>query len=436
MGGIQYPHLTKITRDIWEWCESKQLFIFASYIKSSDNIIADYESRRNHPDIEWELADWAFDSLISTFGNPNIDLFASRINNKCATYISWHRDPDAFAIDSFTLPSNTRLDYPGGRLIVREAFSSKGIPESSLEIMLASLAPNSVKQYDVYLKKWWYFCQTNSINMYDTSVPTLISFLTQFFNDGCQYGTLNSCKSALSLILSPKLVNDDSIKRFLKGVFRLKPPKPKYDVTWDANLVLDKLSLWYPNEELTLDKLTSKTITLLALSTAQRVQTLSKIKVSNVQNLSQRITIKIPDIIKTSRPGSQQPTIHLPFFMEKTAICPASTLLCYIERTSPLRTSDELFVGIRNPHKPVGTQTLSRWIKRTLCECGVDTSVFSAHSTRHAASSRAHSLGVSLDTIRKTAGWSRNSTTFAKYYQRDIVIQDDTTLAESIINQN
>lgn len=103
MGGIQYPHLTEITRNIWDWCESKNLFVFASYIKSRDNCVADYESRKTHPDIEWELSDWAFETLTCTFGYPNIDLFASRINKKCDTYISWHRDPDAIAIDSFTV---------------------------------------------------------------------------------------------------------------------------------------------------------------------------------------------------------------------------------------------------------------------------------------------------------------------------------------------
>lgn len=300
--------------------------------------------------------------------------------------------------------------------------------------MLASLSPNTMKQYDVCLRKWWDFCKTNSVNIYNASVITVIHFLTQLFNSGRHYGTLNSCKSALSLVLSPELLRDDRLKRLLKGVFRLKPPKPKYDVTWDTNPVLERLSLWYPNEELPLDKLSNKTITLLALSTAQRVQTLSKIKVSNIQNFPQRIIIKIPDIVKTSRPGFQQPIIHLPFFLERTAICPATTLLCYLERTSQLRISDDLFVGIRKPYKSVGTQTLSRWIKQTLSKCGIDTSIFSAHSTRHAVSSRAHSLGVSIDTIRKTAGWSRNSTTFAKFYQRVIIDDDDTTLAERIIN--
>lgn len=103
MGGVQYPHLTQITREIWDWCEDRGLYIYASYIKSSNNIVADAESRRNHPDIEWELDDRAFNHITRCFGSPVIDLFASRINKKCEAYISWHRDPDAIAIDAFTI---------------------------------------------------------------------------------------------------------------------------------------------------------------------------------------------------------------------------------------------------------------------------------------------------------------------------------------------
>lgn len=51
--------------------------------------------------------------------------------------------------------------------------------------MLASLAPTSLKQYDVYLKKWLEFYKINSLNVYDGSVPTVKSFLKQLFNDGC-----------------------------------------------------------------------------------------------------------------------------------------------------------------------------------------------------------------------------------------------------------
>ncbi|KAI8436722.1 hypothetical protein MSG28_010205 [Choristoneura fumiferana] len=111
MGGIQFPHLTKIAKDIWQWCESRKIHIFASYIKSADNEIADAESRRVHPDIEWELADDAFQLITNKFGFPEMDLFASRINAKCEKYISWHKDPDAFAINAFTVPWSNLYFY-------------------------------------------------------------------------------------------------------------------------------------------------------------------------------------------------------------------------------------------------------------------------------------------------------------------------------------
>lgn len=302
--------------------------------------------------------------------------------------------------------------------------------------MISSLSENSIRQYDVCLRKWWSFCQYNSVNYYEASVPIVISFLTQMFNEGCQYGTLNSYRSALSLILGPAIAKDDRLQRFLKGVFRIRPPLPKYNFTWDTNCVLDHLSSWFPNEDLPLNQLTKKAITLLALTTAHRMQTFSKIKTINIEIFNEKIMIKIPDIIKTSRPGARQPILLLPYFNDKPNICPAKALECYLHKTSSLRKSANLFIGVSKPHKAVGSQTLSRWVKCTLSECGLDTNIFSAHSTRHAATSRAQSQGISVDVIRNTAGWSGNSNTFAKYYKRNIINEDDLSFARAIINNN
>lgn len=103
MGGIQFPHLTDVTKKIWQWCEQRRLYIFASYIRSCDNSVADAESRKVHPDIEWELADDAFKDIVHSFGHPTVDLFASRVNNKCPSYVSWHKDPDSIAVNAFTI---------------------------------------------------------------------------------------------------------------------------------------------------------------------------------------------------------------------------------------------------------------------------------------------------------------------------------------------
>lgn len=78
-------------------------FVFASYIQSSENIIADAESRRIHADIEWALSDDAFSLICETFRQPEIDLFASRLNKKCKKFVSWHNDPEAFTVDAFTV---------------------------------------------------------------------------------------------------------------------------------------------------------------------------------------------------------------------------------------------------------------------------------------------------------------------------------------------
>ena len=46
MGGTQFPHLNEISRKIWQFCEKRKIVVFASYIKSKDNVEADTESRK------------------------------------------------------------------------------------------------------------------------------------------------------------------------------------------------------------------------------------------------------------------------------------------------------------------------------------------------------------------------------------------------------
>lgn len=103
MGSIQYRHLNKITRSLWEWCEQRGITVFASYINTKDNSDADQLSRKKFQDTEWELNNDAFKDVIRCFGSPQIDLFASRCNTKCPIYVSWKMDPEAQAVDAFTL---------------------------------------------------------------------------------------------------------------------------------------------------------------------------------------------------------------------------------------------------------------------------------------------------------------------------------------------
>lgn len=301
--------------------------------------------------------------------------------------------------------------------------------------MIASIAPSTLKQYDYCLKRWYDFGNIHNIDIYNASVPWVLKFLADIFNKGANYSTVNCHKSALALLMGTRLGSDDRIRRFIKGVFRMRPTKPKYNFTWDPDTVLNHLASLYPNTDLNLKQLTQKLVTLLALVTAHRVQTLTLISIDNIKTYDDKITISITKLIKTSGPERESPLLVLPFFRNKPEICPAQCLLDYLNKTVDIRHSvRDLFVTFKRPHKKATSQSLSRWIKVMLNEGGIDTSIFTSHSTRHAAVSTAHKLGVNIDLIRKTAGWTNNSKVFAKFYNRPI-LNDPCRFARAVCNE-
>lgn len=111
MGSVRYPKLNLLARKLWQWCEKRKIFLYASYIKSGDNIEADKESRRLEIETEWELNSRAFKKITLEFNRPEIDLFASRINKKCERFASWLRDPESYAVDAFTVNWSTFYFY-------------------------------------------------------------------------------------------------------------------------------------------------------------------------------------------------------------------------------------------------------------------------------------------------------------------------------------
>lgn len=103
MRDSRYKGLGALTKEIWQWSERREIWISAAYIRSSENVEADQESRRLQPETEFQISDGAFRKIVRKFGYPQIDLFASRANAKCQRYVSWQRDPDSIGIDAFTL---------------------------------------------------------------------------------------------------------------------------------------------------------------------------------------------------------------------------------------------------------------------------------------------------------------------------------------------
>jgi hypothetical protein len=94
--------LNNLAKEIWAWSKSNDLWLTASHIPGVENNIADKKSRIFHENTEWSLNQQAFLKICDTFGTPDIDLFASRLNAKVGTYCSWEPDPDSYRVDAFS----------------------------------------------------------------------------------------------------------------------------------------------------------------------------------------------------------------------------------------------------------------------------------------------------------------------------------------------
>ncbi|CAG4946419.1 unnamed protein product [Colias eurytheme] len=132
-----------------------------------------------------------------------------------------------------------------------------------------------MKQYNSALKSWWEFSVKNNFNFYEGNLSHVLLYLTERFETGAGYSSLNTTRSALALLLGPCTTSHDCISRLLKGAYRTNPPLPKYDSIWDTKIVLDYLSRYFPHDNISLQDLSFKTVTLIAIATAQRMQTLS-----------------------------------------------------------------------------------------------------------------------------------------------------------------
>lgn len=134
----------------------------------------------------------------------------------------------------------------------------------------------------------------------------ILDFLTELHVSGLGYSAINTAKSAVTSflgILDPKYENFGSnvlIKRFMKGIFEIKPNLPRYNCTWNVDKVLLYLKTLSPLEDLSLLQLSRKLVTLLALGTGQRCQTLYLMDLRNIEACDVYIKVRIGDLLKQS----------------------------------------------------------------------------------------------------------------------------------------
>lgn len=95
--------LFKIAKLIWLWCEERNIYVTAVHIVGKLNTTADYMSRHFSDSTEWKLHEKVFEKICHLYYEPDIDLFATRLNKQVSSYVSWFPEPDAMASDAFSI---------------------------------------------------------------------------------------------------------------------------------------------------------------------------------------------------------------------------------------------------------------------------------------------------------------------------------------------
>ena len=111
MGGTQSLPMLTVAKRIWQYLLEHEITITAEWIPSHLNTIADWESRNVSDSTEWKLSPRVFQSICRVMGQPDIDLFASRISHQIPKYFSWKPDPDCLAVDAFRQKWGRGLPY-------------------------------------------------------------------------------------------------------------------------------------------------------------------------------------------------------------------------------------------------------------------------------------------------------------------------------------
>lgn len=260
----------------------------------------------------------------------------------------------------------------------------------------------------------------------------MLDFLMLQFQRGLGSSAIGTYRSALSMYL-PKvegcLVGEHpTVVRFMRGIKNKRPSMPRYQTTWDTDCVIKFLKQFDHSD---LKNLTLKLTMIIALITAQRAQTLTKLRLSEMSRVGDKVVFRIGAGLKTKAPGTA--VVELKPFDEDKTICPVTLLDLYVNLTAELRSDDHLLVSFVKPHNKVHVDTIRRWITNVMSLSGIDIEAYKPHSTRAAATSKAKAKQVPLEVIMGAAMWS-NSCTFAKYYDKVVEVSTKDCCLQAILN--
>jgi hypothetical protein len=164
---------------------------------------------------------------------------------------------------------------------IRMRFRDRAFSEDVISLLLDANRASTISSYQSAWNHWFGWCTGRGSDPLCNSVAVVLQYLADMHKEGYASRSINVHRSMLSMTLDSvdgfKLGDHPLVVQLLKGCFNNNPPRPRYDSTWDPDIVFRYLTSLGDNSSLSLPQLSQKLVILLALATLMRVSELASI---------------------------------------------------------------------------------------------------------------------------------------------------------------
>ncbi|XP_040261452.1 uncharacterized protein LOC120977528 [Bufo bufo] len=326
MGGTRSTILSRLAKDFWDYCLSKELVVLAEYLPGVHNIHADWSSRHLSDSSDWQLdpehATGTILQLAPGSGSRGRGCIPPRLVQRdplCVPAVPTDsadphssapvcrgtdlagpvlelpimvpppsgddgRDPSPSpdVADSPPRPSPPatssspgRDTAPAGVSDFRGPWEVPGVSGTAKVLLENAWAPGTRRSYRSAWGFWADWCLARDLDPISAPVTEILHFLSSLFDQGKAYRTISLFRSAISAshqgFDGTPAGQHPLVCRLMRGSRMSRPPRPRFTTTWDVSRVLSFLSAWPQNSELSLRQLSAKLVTLLCLISCKRV---------------------------------------------------------------------------------------------------------------------------------------------------------------------
>ena len=212
--------------------------------------------------------------------------------------------------------------------------SGLDLNQDDLSFLSNHLAPSTATGYGYIFAKFRSFCDKLSVDPFTCPPSVVVKYLRHLSESGAEYSTVNVHRSSISKFhagFAGKPVGEHPlISQAVKAVFRLKPPLPKYQSTFDIVPVLAYMRS-LNTHTISLQLLAYKALFLTVYSNICRVSSLARIGPSLTEHRDS-VVLHLVDLEKQARHGKVRGFFQIPRFPEDPQLCPVVTLVAYFNK--------------------------------------------------------------------------------------------------------